>query len=387
MTRLAGLACIGLLLLSGCGNFFTPQSTGTGGGGTGNTAAGDVLYFMNTAESSISAYSVSTTGALAAVSKSPFSIGLVPTSMAITPGNTFLYVGTATGILGYSLGAGGVLTELNSSTPVATDVIAPLSMQVDSTGTYLMAAAENLSTTLPEIALYTINATSGVLTPATGSPLAVKAGNGTTSSTVGNAPYQLCITPNNANVYLTLAGGGTEILTFNASTAALADTGVHLNLLNGGTGEYGAISNSTSTVLYVAEIGIGVRALSIASGGGLTELAGSPFKSGNGPTGFVLDSTGDYLYVTNKGDSTISGYSVSASGALTALAASPFKTGTLPLAMSLDQSKKFLAVANSGGTPDLGVYTFDATMIGKLNLVSSETDTNILGTTQVVGTH
>ncbi len=386
MKQLSGFLAVGLLLLSGCGNFFTPQATGTGTGTGGNTAAGDVLYFMNSSSSSISGYTVSTTGTLAAVSNSPYAIGLVPTSMASTPGNTFLYVGTATGILGYSIGTGGVLTALNSSKPEAADVFAPLSMQVDSTGTYLMAAAENLSTTLPEVALYTINTSSGALTPATGSPLQVIAGNGSTSSTPGNAPFQLCITPNNAYVYLTLGGGGTEILTFNAANAGLTDTGVHLNLLNGGSGEYGAISNATSTVLYVAEIGIGVRALSIGSGGALTEVSGSPFKSGNGPTGLVLDSTGDYLYVTNKGDATISGYTVSASGALTALASSPFATGALPLALSLDQTKTFLAVANSGGKPDLGVYAFDATTIGKLNLVASETATNIQGTSQIAAT-
>ena len=387
MKRFAGLALIGLLLLSGCGNFFTPQTSGTTSTTTGNTAAGDVLYFMNASQSSISAYSVATTGALTAVTNSPYSIGLVPTSIAVTPGNTFLYVGTATGILGYSIGTGGVLTELNSNTAEAADVFAPVSMQVDSTGNYLMAAAENVSTTLPEVALYTINASSGKLTAATGSPYTVKAGNGTTNTVPGNAPYQLCITPNNAYVYLTLGGGGMEILTFDATNVTLADTGNHLDLLNGGSGEYGVLSNPTSTVLYVAEIGVGLRALSIATGGGLTEVTGSPFKTGNGPTGLVLDSSGDYLYVTNKGDSTISGYSLSASGGLTALGSSPFGTGSLPLAMSLDQSKKFLAVANSGGNPDLDVYAFDSTTVGKLDLVSSETATVAQGTSQVAGTH
>ena len=92
MKRLWCMAGIGLLVLCGCGNFFTKQSGGTGGGtGTGNTTAGDVLYVANVATANILAYTVSTKGALAAVSGSPYTLSTasVPVSMAVTPGNTF----------------------------------------------------------------------------------------------------------------------------------------------------------------------------------------------------------------------------------------------------------------------------------------------------------
>ncbi len=388
MKRVVGLAVLGVLSLSGCGNFFSKQTGGGGGGGgTGNTTAGDVLYSMDSLNASVSGYVVSTAGALTTVTNSPYAVGIVPTSIATTPANTYLYVGGATGIVGYAIGTSGVLTALNSSQPLATDVIGPLSMQVDSTGAYLLVAAEDLSTTLPEIGIYSITATTGALTPLTGSPLAVKAGNGSTSTSPVNAPYQLYITPNNSYVYLTLGGGGTEILTFSAASGALTDTGTFLKLNAAGFGQYGVIANSTSNVLFIAETGVGVRAFTIATTAGLTEIAGSPFKSGNGPTGLALDSTGDYLYVTNKGDSTISGYSVAASGTLAALSSSPYSTGLLPLSLSLDQSKNFLAVANSGGTPNLGVYKFDATALGKLDLVTSVTSSKPLGSSLVVSTH
>ena len=386
-------AWAGLLLLSGCGNFFSPQNSTGGGGSGGNTGAGDVLYFMNyssvaNVSSSITGYTVSTAGVLAATSNSPYTIGAPPTAMAITPGNTFLYVAYAAGILGYSIGTNGVLTQLNSGQPVSSDQLLPVSMQVDSTGTVLLAASEDLSTTLPEIGVYTIDTSTGALTAVTNSPLVLAAsGNGSTNGALANAPNQLYITPNNSLVYLTLGSGGTEVLTFAAGSQAITDTGTFLNLKSTGTGQVGAISNSTSSVLYVSEIGTGVRALSIGSNGALSEISGSPFKTGNGPGGMAFDTTGDYLYVANKGDSTISGYTVAASGSLAALASSPFATGSLPLSLTLDQSGKFLAVANSGGNPNLGVYSFDATTLGKLDLVKNSVGTTAAGTTLVTSTH
>jgi 6-phosphogluconolactonase len=385
-------AWAGLLLLSGCGNFFSSQN-GTGGGGSGgNSGAGDVLYFTNlsavaSVSSSVTGYTVSTAGVLAATSNSPYNIGAQPTSMAITPGNTFLYVGYAAGILGYSVGTNGVLTQLNSGQPLSTDQTTPVSMQVDSTGTLLLAASEDLSTTLPEIGVYTIDTSTGGLTAVTNSPLMLaKSGNGVTDGALPNTPNQLYITPNNSLVYLTLGSGGTEVLTFAAANAALNDTGTFLDLKTTGTGQIGVISNSASTVLYISEIGTGVRALSIGSNGALSEISGSPFKTGNGPGGMAFDTTGDYLYIANKGDSTISGYAVAASGSLAVLASSPFATGTLPLSLTLDQSGKFLAVANSGGNPNLGVYSFDTTTLGKLDLVKNTVGTTAAGTTLVTGT-
>ena len=385
-------AWLGVLLLSGCGNFFSPQGSGSGGSTGGNTVAGDVLYFMNasavsTVDSSITGYTVSSTGVLAAASNSPYNLGSVPTAMAITPGNTFLYVAYSAGILGYSIGTNGVLTQLNSGQPLSTDQLIPLSMQVDSTGTVLLAASEDPSTTEPEIGVYQIDTSTGALTTVTGSPLVLaQSGNGSNTGVLANAPNQVYITPNNQLVYLTLGSGGTEILTFSASNAALTDTGTFLNLKTTGTGQVGVVSNSTSTVLYISEIGTGVRALTIGTNGALSEVSGSPFKSGNGPAGMVFDSTGDYFYVANKGDATIGGYSVSASGALTALASSPYATGTLPLSLSLDQTGKFLAVASSGGNPNLSVFSFDATALGQLDLVKNTVGTTTAGTSLVTST-
>ncbi|MFL6427844.1 MAG: hypothetical protein ACJ71S_06335, partial [Acidobacteriaceae bacterium] len=41
--------------------------------------------------------------------------------------------------------------------------------------------------------------------------------------------------------------------------------------------------------------------------------------------------------------------------------------GKQPFGLALDQSKKFLFSVNLGGTPDVQLFSFDATTPGKLN--------------------
>jgi 6-phosphogluconolactonase (cycloisomerase 2 family) len=75
--------------------------------------------------------------------------------------------------------------------------------------------------------------------------------------------------------------------------------------------------------------------------------------------------------VANKTADVITGYTLGTGGTLTPLSSSPFTTGFLPIAMSLDSTGKYLFVVNSGGSPDMQVFSFDATTAGKLDPVAS----------------
>jgi DNA-binding beta-propeller fold protein YncE len=140
----------------------------------------------------------------------------------------------------------------------------------------------------------------------------------------------------------------------------------------------GLASDPLSAFLFVAEINTGLRVLSIGTGGSLKEVSGSPYATGTGPTGVILDATGTYVYVTNKGSNNISGFTLTAaSGALTAITGSPFASGgLLPTTLVNDNTKQFVAVINSGsngseGNSDLQVFKFDTTTGGKLDPVST----------------
>jgi len=85
---------------------------------------------------------------------------------------------------------------------------------------------------------------------------------------------------------------------------------------------------------------------SVASGGVLTPLAGSPFAAGTQPSAIASDAAGKYVYVTDAAKGYVLGYSV-ASGLPTPLAASPFPAGNAPSAIVVDPSFAFAYVTNS----------------------------------------
>jgi YVTN family beta-propeller protein len=84
-----------------------------------------------------------------------------------------------------------------------------------------------------------------------------------------------------------------------------------------------------SALVYSTNVQAGtVSAFSIVAGG-LSPIA--EFPVGQHPFGVVVDPTGNFLYVANKVDNNISGFSVNASsGMLTALPGSPFAAGNGP---------------------------------------------------------
>src|SRR5580698_10540305 len=90
---LAALFFASVLLVSGCGKFFVPQTNPnppTPGSG------GPALYIANGDTGTVSAIGVTSSG-LSALSGSPYALGVSPTAMAITPSNSFLYVASAGG--------------------------------------------------------------------------------------------------------------------------------------------------------------------------------------------------------------------------------------------------------------------------------------------------
>jgi DNA-binding beta-propeller fold protein YncE len=124
----------------------------------------------------------------------------------------------------------------------------------------------------------------------------------------------------------------------------------------------------------------GLRVLSIGTSGTLNEITGSPYATGTGPTGVVLDPTGSYVYVANKGSNNISAFTLTlASGKLAVVSGSPFSSGgQLPIGFVNDNTKTYLAVINSGsngttGNSDLQLFKFDATVDGKLDPIATAT--------------
>jgi 6-phosphogluconolactonase len=375
MRRFKGLCGLFLLGVTGCGGFFVPQ-TNSGGG----TNTGDYIYVGNGNNTFIAGFGVNSSGALSVLSGSPYNNGVAAQSVAVTPANTFLYAGTTNGIYAYAINSNGSIAVQNSGSAVAQDMVAT-QMQVDSTGNYLLASGFGTSIGAQAIGIYTINTSTGLLTAVGGSPVPLYTGNGSTPAVV--TPTGLLITPNNSYVYVSLGALGVQILTLGSGGALIAGslpsllTPISTSISPSDTG---LASDPLSAFLFVSEINTGLRVLSIGTGGSLKEVSGSPYAAGTGPSGVILDPTGSYVYVANKGSNDISAFTLTAaSGQLTAIAGSPFASGgQLPTALVNDNTKKFVAVINSGangtgGNSDMQVFKFDTTTNGKLDPVSTAT--------------
>jgi 6-phosphogluconolactonase len=76
-----------------------------------------------------------------------------------------------------------------------------------------------------------------------------------------------------------------------------------------------------------------------------TILSGCPFRTGNQPSGVVVDPTYAYTYVSNTTDATVTAYSMSSGGVLSTIGS--FATGLQPVALGIDPSTNhFLFTVN-----------------------------------------
>jgi 6-phosphogluconolactonase len=120
--------------------------------------------------------------------------------------------------------------------------------------------------------------------------------------------------------------------------------------------------DGTDQFAYVVNFGSNnLSAYSIAAGGALTPLAGSPFSAGTEPYGLAIDPTGRFAYVDNFGSSNISAYAIDAlSGALENVKGSPFgDAGANPISVAVEPTGKFVYVAHYSSN-NISGYAIDA---------------------------
>ena len=348
------LAAVVLIETTGCSGFFIPVCQANNNCGGGNGTYSSYAYVANATTGTLAGFPVPT-ATFTTLTGTTYTLGTTPTALAATPNGAFLYVATLAGsIFLYTIGTNGVLTLGNSGTPVV-QALYPTWMTIDPSGNWLFVVSKSSS----QLLIFQINTSTGTITQTSQGTIALSSGN----------PTQVYVTPDNQYVYIGLGPGGTDGFTFNSSTGVVSGK-IHLVPLNGASDNTFAADNN-SAYLFVGEAGTGIRSLAIGTGGGLTEVTGSPFASQLGPQSIVVDPTNAYVYVANRTANLITGYTLGTGGTLTPLSTSPFSTGSAPNAMSLDSTGKYLFVVNSGGSPDMQVFSFDTTTAGKLDSVTS----------------
>jgi 6-phosphogluconolactonase (cycloisomerase 2 family) len=275
----------------------SPFSTGNDGTGALSLvfdASGTYLYTANSFDNngaligSVSAYSLDvSTGALTPLANSPYAIAGSSQPVQIARAGNYLYVvdNAANAVDVFAIAAGtGELTQNVPGAPFATD-LGPYSITVNQSGSLLFTAN---SGPIPagqfngpgSLSGFTINSSTGMLTPTAGSPLPISSSN------------EMAMDPQGKYLFTT--------------TAALDVNG---------------------SFVY----GVSVYPINETTGAIGTAVAGSPFATGINPFSISIDKTGNFVYVGNDGSASISEFTLNGTtGVLTPVAGSPVAAGTSP---------------------------------------------------------
>src|SRR5579871_42070 len=257
------------------------------------------VYAASFAGDSIYAFTInSTTGALTAVSGSPFSTGAAsgPFALPVDPSGRFLYSANYyTGIGAFAIDpVSGALTTIAGSPFPAQG---PASVAV--AGRVLYSANYDGG----NVGAYIIDNATGALTQLSGSPF-----------TGGASPNWVAIHPNGSFLY---------------------------------------VANNN---------GSNISAFAIGANSALTQIPGSPFAAGSQPDVIAILPRGNFAYVANYQSGNVSAYSIdSTTGALTPISGSPFAASLGAFSVSADALGKYLYVAAQGPSSNVSAYTINST--------------------------
>jgi len=372
----AGLLLLGVLpALIGCDNFFTPN---TNSGGNGSVTVGgsgsNYVYVVNAATQTVSGFLVGA-GALTLTPSSPYALGFLPQSAVVTRYNKFLYVAGPGALYRFAINSDGSLSTSAQAAGVA--IGSELSLAVSPDGQWLF-GLNSQGATVDE---WQINSSTGALTVMQGATYTV------TDATP--VPLMVRVSPVGNYVFVALGTGGDEVFTLNTSTGAIAAS-QHLSPASIRTSDNSLVTDPTGSMLYIARSGDigGLGVYTIGAAGLLTSISGSPFATGQGTFDVAVDNAGKYVYAANRQDGTISGFSIGTGGTLTALSGSPYASGSLPTSLVAERSGSYLLAVAAGGSPDVTLYSFDATVGGKLNTAAKvASGASPAGSTLVATTH
>ncbi len=306
---------------------------------------------------SLGVFSVdSTTGLLTQVPGSPFALaGQYPDSIITDPSGQFVYVASQClvgdcsqgSVAAFSVNATtGALTPVAGS-PYSSGGVTALSVSADPNGKFLYVGngCADSSCAGGSIAVFSVNAPTGALTPVSGSPFATATTVVSSASADPAGRFVYAVTSCALNDCTTR---GVAVFSVDGSSGALKSTpGSPFSTQSVFSSSMGV--DPGGQFIYLPNLckpnydcsGGTVTVLSVnGSTGALAQVAGSPFDSeGQDASSASPDPSGRYLYVANEcnpsasycNTGSVATFSVNAgTGALTPVPGSPFNAGNTP---------------------------------------------------------
>jgi 6-phosphogluconolactonase len=282
------------------------------------------LYAADSGSNDVSAFSINpATGVLTTVPGSPFATGGSADgqgiSLATTPDDNFLIVanGGSVNITVYSVAANGALTPVPGS-PFSAGPGGPLDgIKVTPDGKFVAVARPVAPNA---VSMFSISSIGG-LTPVPGSPFPV----GGTGEATG-----IDCDCNSSHLFIGEANGTSTIISVQdiALNGALSPIAGSPFIGPGINSNVAVLSPDDSQLFVSNQISNTVTSFSVAASGALTLVPGSPFPAVGSvlPSGMATNQAGTFLYTADINNE-INGFSIAPSGALTSVPGSPFSNG------------------------------------------------------------
>jgi 6-phosphogluconolactonase len=313
-------------------------------------------YVLNDGDNTVSMYTVnSCTGGLTATTPATVATGanaFGSEQMVVDPAGRFAYVANLMSnasdqatISMYTINSTtGLLTPTTPAT-VPTGFF-PQGIAIDPFGKFVYTANSDDNT----VSMFTINQTTGVLTPTTPPAVSTLAdvSTGTQSSpdavTVDpSGRFAYAVNEDDATVSMFTIDPTTGILTpTTPATVFTGPTPFAISVDPSGKFAYAPNNDSGGLMTY------GISQYTIDSVTGvLTQNNPPAVAAGNGPTSVAVDPSGKFAYVVNRSDNTISMFTIDpGSGNLTPNAPANIATGEQPWRIIIDPSGMFAYVTN-----------------------------------------
>jgi YVTN family beta-propeller protein len=297
-----------------------------------------------------------TSGALTAIAPGTIAAGRFPQAVAVDPSGRFAYVATLDfdAVSMYTIKATtGALTSIGTTVTAGGSA---QSVAVDPSGRFAyVAGADNDFGFSSFVSMFTINATTGVLT----SIGAIDA---------GITPASVAVDPSGrfayaaSNAFSVGESGNVFMYTINATTGALTSRGT----IAAGIDPASVAVDPSGRFAYVANAelsgGIGgtgnVSMYTIdVTTGALTSIG--TIAAGSNPVSVAVDPSVKFAYVANLNSNNVSMYTIDVTtGTLTSIGT--IAAGSNPVSVAVDPSGRFAYVAN-GGSNNVSMYTIDVT--------------------------
>lgn len=299
------------------------------------------VYVANS-DSTISMYAINPNNGVL-IPLIPSTIGSSPLSQRIRsdPTGSYVYANNYNGntISMYAISPdNGRLTPLTPPSVVTDNQ--PNYITIDSTGRYFYVITNIVGSPTVTISMYSLALNTGLLSPLT--PSTVPAGHNMTD---------LIASPNRGYIYALNIAPNPSVLMYGieSSTGLLIPLSPESTVSTGANpagiaispnGNYAYVNNSDDDTISSYSIG----------DNGVLAPFGAPIATGATPIGIIIEPQGKYLYTANYGENKISMYSIeSSTGMLTQLSSPDVRTDRSPVSIIVDPTGQYVYVTNFSG--------------------------------------